>query len=254
MVEELIEQFQMMTPFLIMLTGLAIGLEHAFEPDHIAAVSTQIAKRKFQQSKSLKVFVGQSTLRSSLLGALWGAGHTSTLILVGLLVFALSLSIPDTIFMGLEFIVGIMLVFLGSMTYLNKSIFKFRHLHPHIHEDGTIHTHPHVHDGEHKHGHKLYAIGCVHGLAGSGSLVVLVASSLSSVEMVLSFILIFGIGSVIGMAMISGLIGLPFVFTANITKINRVLRYVAGTASLLIGINIMYEIGIIENLFSIRIF
>lgn len=254
MVEELIEQFQMMTPFLIMLTGLAIGLEHAFEPDHIAAVSTQVAKRKFQQSKSLKVFVGQSTLRSSLLGALWGAGHTSTLILVGLLVFALSLSIPDTIFMGLEFIVGIMLVFLGSMTYLNKSIFKFRHLHPHIHEDGTIHTHPHVHDGEHKHGHKLYAIGCVHGLAGSGSLVVLVASSLSSVEMVLSFILIFGIGSVIGMAMISGLIGLPFVFTANITKINRVLRYVAGTASLLIGINIMYEIGIIENLFSIRIF
>src|SRR3990172_13351761 len=135
--EELISQFQTMTPILIMVAGLAIGLEHAFEPDHIAAVSTQIAKRKFQQSKSLKVFVGQSTLRSSLLGALWGAGHTSTLILVGLLVFALSLSIPNTVFIGLEFIVGLMLVFLGLMTYSNKSIFRFRHLHPHVHEDGT---------------------------------------------------------------------------------------------------------------------
>ena len=250
MVEELIAQFQTMTPILIMVAGLAIGLEHAFEPDHIAAVSTQIAKRKFQQSKSLKVFVGQSTLRSSLLGALWGAGHTSTLILVGLLVFALSLSIPNTVFIGLEFIVGLMLVFLGSMAYLNKSIFKFRHLHPHIHEDGTIHTHPHTHDGEHKHGHKLYAIGCVHGLAGSGSLVVLVASSLGSVEMVLSFILIFGIGSMVGMAIISGLIGLPFAFTANITKVNKILRYVAGSASLLIGINIMYQVAIVKNLFG----
>jgi len=68
--------------------------------------------------------------------------------------------------------------------------------------------------------------------------------------MVLSFILIFGIGSIIGMAVISGLVGLPFVFTSNIVKINRILRYVAGTASLLIGINIMYQIGVIGKLFG----
>lgn len=249
--EELIAQFQTMTPVLVMVAGLAIGLEHAFEPDHIAAVSTQVAKRKVQQSKSLKIFVGQSILRSSLLGALWGAGHTSSLVLVGLLVFVLALSIPNTIFIGLEFIVGIMLVFLGLITYSNKSILRFRHLHPHVHEDGTVHTHHHTHEDEHKHGHKLYAIGCVHGLAGSGSLVVLVASSFGSVEMVLSFILIFGIGSIIGMAVISGLVSLPFVFTSNIVKINRILRYVAGTASLLIGINIMYEVGVIGKLFGI---
>jgi len=248
--EELISQFQTMTPVLVMVAGLAIGLEHAFEPDHIAAVSTQVAKRKVQQSKSLKIFVGQSILRSSLLGALWGAGHTSSLVLVGLLVFVLALSIPNTIFIGLEFIVGIMLVFLGLMTYSNKSIFRFRHLHPHVHEDGTVHTHHHTHEDEHKHGHKLYAIGCVHGLAGSGSLVVLVASSFGSVEMVLSFILIFGIGSMVGMAIISGLIGLPFAFTANITKVNKILRYVAGSASLLIGINIMYQVAIVKNLFG----
>jgi hypothetical protein len=94
-------------------------------------------------------------------------------------------------------------------------------------------------------------IGCVHGLAGSGSLVVLIASSLGSLELILSFILIFGIGSMFGMAIISGLIGLPFAFAANITKVNRILRYVASSASLLIGVNIMYQMAIVKNLFGI---
>ena len=250
MVEELIAQFQTMTPILIMAAGLAIGLEHAFEADHVVAVATQVSKRK-SDSISLAQRLRKNVFKSSLLGIFWGAGHTTTLFFVGLLVFALSIHIQNNIFVGFEFIVGIMLVILGSMTYLNKSIFKFRHIHPHIHEDGTIHTHPHKHEEEHKHGHKSYVIGCVHGLAGSGSLVVLIASSLGSLEMILSFILIFGIGSMFGMAIISGLIGLPFAFTANITKVNRILQYVAGSASLLIGINMMYQIAIVKNLFGI---
>ena len=239
-----------MTPIIIMVAGLAIGLEHAFEADHIAAVATQVSKRK-SDSISLVQRIRKNVFKSSLIGILWGAGHTTTLFFVGLLVFALSVHIQNNIFIGFEFVVGIMLVILGSMTYLNKSIFKFRHIHPHIHEDGTIHTHPHKHEDEHKHGHKSYVIGCVHGLAGSGSLVVLIASSLGSLELILSFILIFGIGSMFGMAVISGLIGLPFAFTANIAKVNRILRYVAGSASLLIGINIMYQIVIVKNLFGI---
>ena len=250
MVEELIAQFQTMTPILIMVAGLAIGLEHAFEADHIAAVATQVSKRR-SDSISLAQNLRKNVFKSSLLGIFWGAGHTTTLFFVGLLVFALSIHIQNNIFVGFEFVVGIMLVILGSMAYLNKSIFKFRHIHPHIHEDGTIHTHPHKHEEEHKHGHKSYVIGCVHGLAGSGSLVVLIASSLGSLELILSFILIFGIGSMFGMAIISGLIGLPFAFTANITKVNRILRYVAGSASLLIGINIMYQMAIVKDLFGV---
>ena len=248
---EFIEQFQTMTPILIMVAGLAIGLEHAFEADHVAAVATQVSQRKSRDSASIVQRLRKNVFKSSLLGIFWGAGHTTTLFLVGLLVFALSINIPKNIFVDFEFIVGVMLVFLGSMAYLNKSIFKFRHIHPHIHDDGTIHTHPHNHEGDHKHGHKSYVIGCIHGLAGSGSLVVLVASSLGSLELVLAFILIFGVGSIFGMAIISGLIGLPFAFTANITKVNRILRYAAGSASLLIGINMMYQIGVVKNLFGI---
>ena len=92
-------------------------------------------------------------------------------------------------------------------------------------------------------------IGCIHGLAGSGSLVVLTATTLGNFETVLSFILIFGIGSVIGMALVSSLIGLPLVFTNKIGSANKILRYLAGTASLLIGVNIVYEIGIVRKSF-----
>ncbi len=168
-----------------------------------------------------------------------------------MLVFVLSINIPENIFSNLEIIVGIMLVFLGTKTYLNKSIFKVKHVHPHVHENGVIHTHDHKHDSIHKHGHKSYIIGCIHGLAGSGSLVVFVAASLGSLQLILPFILIFGIGSILGMAMISGIIGLPFAFTANINRISMILRYVAGSASLLIGINIIYKIAVLQHLFGI---
>jgi len=240
-----------MTPVLIMAAGLAIGLEHAFETDHIAAIAVQVSKKKTINSISTIKRLKKSVLASSVLGVFWGAGHTTTLVLVGLLVFVLSINIPQNIFSNLEIIVGIMLVFLGTKTYLNKSIFKTKHIHPHVHEGGIIHTHDHKHDGIHKHGHKSYIIGCIHGLAGSGSLVVFVAASLGSLQIILPFILIFGIGSILGMAMISGIIGLPFAFTANINKVSTILRYIAGSASLLIGINIIYKIGVLQHLFGI---
>ena len=249
--EELIAQFQTMTPVLVMVAGLAIGLQHAFEADHIAAVATQVSKTKSSEYLSSFQRLRKNVFKSSLVGIFWGAGHTTTLVLVGLLVFGLSINIPKTVFTGFEFAVGIMLVILGSMVYLNKSIFKPRHVHPHTHDDGTIHIHPHMHEKEHKHGHKSYVIGCIHGLAGSGSLVVLVASSLGSVELILPFILIFGIGSIFGMTIMSGLIGLPFAYTANVTKVNRVLRYVAGSVSLLIGINIMHQTALVGKMFGI---
>lgn len=239
-----------MTPALVLTLGLAIGLQHAFEPDHVAAVSTQISKRRYKL-QSIKKIITEGTLKSSFLGAMWGAGHTTTLVLMGLVVYFLTLSIPQNVFMGFEFVVGTMLVFLAFTTFRNKKLFKLKHLHTHTHNDGTIHTHPHEHDGEHKHSHKSYIIGCIHGLAGSGSLVVLTASTLGNIETALSFILIFGIGSVIGMVLVSGLIGLPFAFLNKIESANKTLRYIAGFASLLIGTNILYEIAIVNNLFGI---
>ncbi len=250
MIDEILNQIQTMTPALILTLGLAVGLQHAFEPDHITAVTTQIAKKK-QKTQQIKQLLKEGTFKSSILGALWGAGHTTTLVLVGLLLFIFSINIPSNVFLGFEFIVGIMLVVLAITTFSNKKLFKLKHSHPHVHSNGTLHTHPHDHDGEHKHTHKSYLIGCIHGLAGSGSLVVLMASTLGDIETVFSFILIFGIGSIIGMTIISGLIGLPFALTTKFGTASKTLRYIACTTSFLIGASIIYEIGIAENLFGI---
>ena len=250
MFEDILVQVQTMTPALILTLGLAIGLQHAFEPDHVAALTTQLSKQK-SKSQTIKQLLKEGTFKSSMLGALWGAGHTTTLVIMGLLMFVLAINIPTNIFLGFEFIVGLMLVFLALTTFSNKKFFKLKHIHPHAHDNGTIHIHPHDHVGEHTHSHKSYIIGCIHGLAGSGSLVVLTAITLGNFETVLSFILIFGIGSVIGMALVSSLIGLPLAFTNKTDSANKILRYLAGTASLLIGANIVYEIGITENLFGL---
>lgn len=230
--------------------GLAVGIQHAFEPDHVAAVSTQISKSKFYK-KSTKQLIQESITKSSILGAVWGAGHTTTLVLIGFLVYALAITIQDQVFSGLEFAVGIMLVFLGITTILNKKI-RFKHKHPHQHKDGTIHLEEHSHDdSNHNHTHKSYLIGLVHGLAGSGSLVVLTASTLDNVGMVLGFIVIFGVGSMVGMALVGSLMGIPLAFGNKIGIIQKTFRYVAGVFSLVIGFNVMYQIGLVGNLIEI---
>ncbi len=249
MLEFFLTQIQSFTPALVLALGLAIGLQHAFEPDHIAAVTTQVIRQK-NKSQSLKELIKKGTLNSSIIGAIWGAGHTTTLVLVGLLVYLLSVNIPDVFFISSEFIVGVMLIFLAITTLSNKKLFKIKHMHSHAHKDGIIHTHPHDHGSDHKHGHKSYLIGCIHGLAGSGILLVVMAGTLSSVQDILSFILIFGVGSVIGMTVISSLIGIPFALSNKALSLEKTLRYVVGSVSFLIGISIIYEIVYVGKLFG----
>jgi ABC-type nickel/cobalt efflux system permease component RcnA len=147
-----------------------------------------------------------------------------------------------------------MLVLLAITTILNKKPNWFGHKHPHQHQDGTLHYDSHNHvDIDHKHNHKSYLIGCVHGLAGSGGLVVLTAATLDNVGTILGFILIFGIGSMIGMALISGLMGVPFALAKNSTSVCKIFRYAAGFLSLVIGANIIYQIAITDGFFGIKI-
>jgi len=239
----------MFTPTLVMGLGLVVGIQHAFEPDHVSAISTQMLKSKFDK-KPIKQLIKQSITKSSILGAVWGAGHTTTLVLIGFLVYALAITIHDHIFSGFEFAVGIMLVLLGITTIFNKKI-QFKHKHPHQHKDGTLHFDEHNHDdSNHGHTHKSYLIGLVHGLAGSGSLVVLGSVALDDVGMILGFIMIFGVGSIIGMVLVGSLMGIPFAFANKITSMQKIFKYTAGIFSLIIGINIMYQIGILGHLFS----
>lgn len=241
MIEELIKQLPTATPFFVLAAGFTIGLFHAFEPDHVAAVSTQVSKSSQKKSMSFFRQIGSGAVKSSILGALWGAGHTSSLIIVSLLIFVFSMNIPSEMFSKFEFVVGIMLVILGLFTYLNRKLVGEKHIHTHTH-DGKIHTHPHVHDKEHSHGHKSYIIGCIHGLAGSGSLVVLALSTLHDLQTILSFVLVFGIGSIVGMMLISSAIGLPFSLTLYSERINKILRYLVGSISIIIGVDILYNI------------
>ena len=219
--------------------GLLLGIQHALDPDHLIAVSTIVSEHK-------------NFKWASLIGAFWGLGHTTTLFIVGLLVIGLRVSIPPRLGEGLEFLVALMLVILG-INVLRKAFGAERvHLHTHSHSPET-HTHFHVHDNphqDHAHSHPFKAmrrpfiVGMVHGLAGSAALMLLVLSTIESPLGGLAYIVIFGLGSVGGMLLLSGIISLPFILTAQrFSVMNRWIRVVAGVASVTFGIYLGWEIG-----------
>lgn len=221
-------------PALLLSAGLAMGLLHAFEPDHVAAVMTQARAGKSRRRKAV--------VKGSLLGALWGLGHTSTILLVGLAVFVFSLSIPESAFSWFEALAATMLIALGGFALAGRA-YRRVHTHPHIHDDGTVHTHPHDSKGEHTHSHKAYMIGCVHGLAGSGGIVAFGASFLGSADAILYLIAVFGIGSVASMALISGIVSVPLSMVGGIGRAARMVRFLAGAAGISIGALIMYGLA-----------
>ena len=230
----------------LLLLGLVTGLRHSMEADHIAAVSTIMTSGKSKLS------------RAPLLGAMWGLGHTATLFVSGLIVLLLAVSIPERVSSSLEFGVGIMLVFLGATTLTGFDLGKFlraiisrgRHTHEHVHvhnDSGVIHSHEHNHH-DHRHGHKSLMVGMVHGMAGSGALMLVVLSTISSIPLGLAYIAIFGAGSVASMAAMSALIGLPFA-TARHAKLSIFLKYTAAVITLTIGAGLMYELGVVNQIF-----
>ncbi|MBP1934347.1 sulfite exporter TauE/SafE family protein [Ammoniphilus resinae] len=216
----------------ILAFGLVLGFKHAIEPDHIIAVST-IASR----SKKLS--------RSSLAGVFWGIGHTATLFIVCILLILMKGEIPEKWAMSLEFLVGIMLVYLGI-----TSILSFRNHRLHQHDHG---------DGEHKHQHqdisylKSMIIGLVHGLAGSAAMVLLTMSTVKNIWEGAFYILIFGIGTVIGMLSFTTIIGIPFVLSAKKINIHKMLSQVTGFISTAFGVYYMYNLGVTEGLFKLWI-
>jgi len=252
LIESIIGLLQANNPFLIIIAGLMIGLLHAFEPDHLSAVSTQLLKNNKNSNDSKKLDLRNLTIISSLRGALWGMGHTSSIILIGLLIAGLSLNIPDDFFISAEVVVGFMLIILGIFTFTNKSIFKQKHIHPHKHSNGISHIHSHTHNEDHKHSHKAYLIGCIHGIAGSGSLVALTASTMNGFDMMIYFLILFGIGSIIGMTVASGVIGLPFILFSKINSVTKYLRYAIASVTFIIGINIVFSIGLDSKLFLLN--
>lgn len=225
----------MATPLITFLFGLFLGLKHAFDIDHLVAVATLVTEHK-------------NTLRAALIGVFWGIGHTTALFIVGLIILLLKINIPERVSFSLEFLVALMLIGLGINALRSQTQSLHTHSHRHDHEH---HTHPHV---THLHAHhRSFAIGVVHGLAGSGAIMILVLSSFRSLIGGLIYILLFGIGSVVGMTLMSIAMGLPFIYSAkkfaSFNQVEKNLRLIAGTASISFGLWLAYEIGIRENLF-----
>jgi len=216
--------------------GFMLGLRHAFDADHVIAVSTLVG-----QTKSLK--------KSSLLGITWGLGHTTSLLLAGLLILGLKIAIPDKITLSFEFIVGIILIALG-VDVLRKITKEKIHLHMHKHGNIThAHFHTHKHSKSHNNTHKSFFVGSVHGIAGSAVLPLVVLTTVNSLFAGLLFILIFGVGSILGMLMVSTIIGLSFILTKKFDKICKSIKIVSGAISIVLGLIIMYKIGFVNKLF-----
>ncbi len=224
----------------ILAFGFLLGLKHAVEADHVAAVSTIASEHP-------------SILAASFVGALWGIGHTISLLIAGGLIVLLHVEISDRISLALEFVVGLMLILLGANAL--RKLLRGGHLHMHVHQHGgRLHAHPHIHnrartsEAHSHHGLKLQRrpiiIGMIHGLAGSGALMLLVLSTIRQPVVALVYVLIFGIGSTGGMMIMSALVGLPAKLTAHrFTRANKILRGAAGVFSIALGLFITFEIA-----------
>lgn len=227
--------------------GFTLGLKHAIEADHLAAVSTMVTERR-------------SLFGSAVIGGIWGLGHTVSLAVAGVFVLFLNFQISERTERILEFCVGVMLFLLG-MNVLRR-LLQGATLHFHRHEHGAhAHVHPHLHEpGEEDaprahHGFsfnpRTLLIGMVHGLAGSAALMLLVIPTIESSLMGMLYIVIFGIGSIGGMMLMSFLVGLPFTLTAlRFNRFNYLLQSIAGLISIGLGLFIIYEKGVLEGLLA----
>ena len=211
--------------------GLLLGLRHALDADHVAAVSTLVSRER-------------GLVRSCLLGAFWGAGHTLALLGAGIAVIAFKLTITPGVEEALERTVGLVLVLLGGHVLLRALGGLRVHGHEHTH-DGVAHRHAHLHVGSsdpaHVHliqlGGRPFVVGLLHGLAGSAALTLLVLGTIPSPIGALAYIVVFGVGSTAGMLLLSGLVGLPVALAAHgAHRLQTAIQVVAGIGSAALGV------------------
>lgn len=227
----------------LLLLGLFLGLRHALEADHVAAVAS-LSNSKQSLSASIKQ------------GAAWGIGHTITLFIFGSIVIFMDTVIPDSLARKLELAVGVMLILLGA-DVLRRMIRSKVHFHSHLHADGNTHFHAHSHAGQqlsqhqnlnHKHQHskafplRALLIGLMHGMAGSAAVILLTFDAGTSPLQGMLYILLFGIGSMLGMALLSLVISLPLrMFAKQLTWVHNGFQLLVGCLTIGLGIFILFE-------------
>lgn len=251
----------MITFFSIIVLGFFLGMRHATDPDHVIAVSTIVSRER-------------KVSKSAWIGAFWGVGHTLTIFVVGAGIILFNLAIPARLGLTMELAVGVMLVLLGTINvtgYLRKMPQGIMHSHPHSHGD-YVHTHPHGHAPE-QHGHaevhtplavldrvlmkfrayrplRPFVIGLVHGLAGSAAVALLVLATIRNPRWAVAYLLVFGVGTIAGMMVITMSIASAFHLFRESHALSRNLAFASGLLSLGFGLFVAYQIGIVNGLFT----
>jgi high-affinity nickel permease len=227
--------------FAILSLGFLLGMQHALEADHIAAVSSIAARRS-----DIRDIVKH--------GLTWGLGHTLTLFIFAGAAILLGHAIPDTFARPIETAVGVMLIGLGA--HVLWRLWRDRvHFHSHRHGDGTRHIHLHSHAGEatahaasaHAHVHansfrwRTLLVGLMHGMAGSAALLVLAVSQAARPATAVAYVLLFGLGSMLGMGALSAVIAVPLAVSARwLTWANRGLQGAVGVVTIAVGVGTVW--------------
>jgi high-affinity nickel-transport protein len=255
----------------IVLLGFFLGMRHATDPDHVIAVTTIVSRER-------------TMLHAALIGAFWGLGHTVTILVVGSAIILFKLTVPPRLGLSLELSVGFMLILLGvlNLTGMMRRVIEWitiRRLGPGAHSHmilGRSIIHTHREDGEPVlvetestfgwasqwrpqwlktlglfHVARPLTVGIVHGLAGSAAVALLVLTTIHRPLWAIGYLLIFGVGTITGMMLITAVIALPFTYTLrHFVRLNRGLAMASGMLSLSFGLFLCYQIGFVDGLFS----
>jgi high-affinity nickel-transport protein len=257
--------------FSITVIGFLLGMRHATDPDHVIAVTTIVARYRK---------IGHAAL----IGAIWGVGHTLTILMVGSGIILFGWVIPTRVGLSMELCVGLMLILLGVLNLTGILAWITNAFsgggaaegmsHSHTHSRGDY-VHSHAHDRESEaHSHaaeqtplgwfdrhfgrlgvyqfmRPLVVGLVHGLAGSAAVALLVLATIRNPRWAIAYLLVFGVGTIAGMMLITGAMVLPFAYAdQRFSRINRGMRIASGVISLAFGIFILYKIGFVSGLLT----
>ena len=235
--------------FVALTLGFLLGLKHATDADHVVAVSTIVSEYR-------------NAWRGIWVGVSWGLGHSTPLLVLGVIILLLKEAVLDRyeeVASILEFGVAIMLVFLGAQVFWNLKRGRL-HVHQHTHDDAThLHIHatheldadagietPHsfFQPGRPFFRAKSYFIGIVHGLAGSAAVMLVLLPEIELFWVGVGYLVLFGVGTMLSMAAVTLVLGIPFAMSGRFERMNRTVAGVAGTASLVFGFALMADIAL----------
>jgi sulfite exporter TauE/SafE len=209
--------------------GFVYGLRHATDPDHVVAVTTIVARQRTMTG-------------AAAIGAAWGVGHTLTMLVVGGGIIVFGWVIPTRIGLSTELSVGVMLIILGIMTLTSRQDHQHALAHRLDHRLGAFTPYRLV---------RPLVVGIVHGLAGSAAAALMILALIPNPRWGILFLLIFGLGTIVGMMLMTAAIVVPFARTeGRLERLNHGLRLASGVISLAFGLFVAYRIGIVDGLFT----